>query len=352
MVGTTAALIGAGVSAGGSLLGGLFGASAAKKASQQQIAAAQAAQAKVEDTVRQVNPGITSAANQISDEGNTSAKFLAGQTGEIARNAAAGVDTATQTANARLDPYAKAGTDALGRITTGLEVGGQFNTPIDVGDLSKDPAYQHRLKTGAEIIQKQRASRGAATGGGALKDLETFAQGEASSEYDKIYNRKSTELRDLFSRNQQVSDDGRLAAGVQGQNDIGSAKYGGDITTDASRFGSALQQDAVTHGGNLRMDAVNTTSSNTINGARTAADLLTQQGNAQAAGTIGRANALGGAVSGAASAVGNGLSLYGLLKKPLNTSGLNASAGITTGGIIGAQRQYSAALLKKLGMAA
>lgn len=115
--------------------------------------------------------------------------------------------------------------------TAGTGGGGQMGG----GSLMDDPGYQFRLGEGLKALQRSAAARGTLLTGGTLKGLQGFAQDYASNEY-----------QNAFNRNMGVAQLGLSAA-----NSLGSLGAG---------YGAQ------------------------------AGNLLTQQGNAQAAGTVGRTN--------------------------------------------------------------
>ena len=143
-------LLSAGILGGTSLLSGLFGSSAATKASQQQIAAIQQA--------IEAAKGQTSNANSsLSDWYNKNIQQLSpylslGQTG------------ATQLAN--LSPFAAP----------------------NMADVANTPEYQFAEQQGTKATQDAMAASGGAMGGGAAKSLSQFNQGLASQQYQNAYN--------------------------------------------------------------------------------------------------------------------------------------------------------------------
>lgn len=102
--------------------------------------------------------------------------------------------------------------------------------------LQNSPGYQFRLGEGLKALERSAAARGTLLTGGTLKGLTRFGQEFASNEYDKRYN--------------QEMDLARLGFGAAGASAGMNADYG-----------------------------------------RMAGDLMTQQGNVNAAGTTGAANA-------------------------------------------------------------
>ena len=113
--------------------------------------------------------------------------------------------------------------------------------------LETSPGYQFRLGEGLKALERSAASRGTLLTGGTLKGLQRYAQDYASGEYGARVN--------------QLSNLAQLGYGAaSGQAGLGS--------TYANQAGGLLGQQATNIG-----------------------DLITQGGNAAAAGTIGGANA-------------------------------------------------------------
>ena len=135
-----------------------------------------------------------------------------------------------------------------------------FQAP-SVEQMQQDPSYQFRLQQGQQALERSAAARGTLLTGGTLKDLAGFAQGLASSEFDKIYNRNLGEYRqayDIFNNNQSNQFNRLSALAGLGQNS--AANLGAQ--------GSSYAQNA--------------------------GDLMTGAGNAQGAANIAAGNAYGG----------------------------------------------------------
>ena len=111
-----------------------------------------------------------------------------------------------------------------------------FVAPTDVTEQN-DPGFKFRLKEGAQAIQRSAAAKGTLLTGGTMKDLNEWAQGQASSEYDKVYGRAKGEYDTAYNifGNNQANQFGRLdtmsgrglqAASLAGQNASGYANAG------------------------------------------------------------------------------------------------------------------------------
>lgn len=113
--------------------------------------------------------------------------------------------------------------------------------------LQNSPGYQFRLGEGLKALERSAAARGTLLTGGTLKGLSRYGQEFASNEYDKRYT--------------QEMELARLGFGAAGMSANQNTQYG-----------------------------------------QMAGDLLTQQGNVNAAGTTGAANAWNQGLGGAANA--------------------------------------------------
>ncbi len=301
MIGTTAALLGsAAVSAGGNIISGLFGASAASKAAKAQQEAAQKAGQGVVDTAASVRQGELDAAQRAGDRTVDSANQARTDVNSTANQAAFNVTDAATGANKLLDPYAGAGADASDTLRAGLTPGGDFNKTPSLQDLQMDPGYAFREAQGEKALQASAAARGGVQGGGFAKDLNAFAQGNASQEYQNAFQRFQTSTQNRFGNLNTVANRGAAASDTQGANMNRAAQFGGQITTDASKFGGQLTTGANQFAGTADINSADLTSQQAIDAMKTKGDYLTQGGNAKAAGIVGGANSLIGGFTGAA----------------------------------------------------
>lgn len=128
-------------------------------------------------------------------------------------------------------------------------------------NVEQDPGYQFRLQQGLGSAMNSQAARGLQNSGGALKELNNYAQGMASQEYGNAYDRQY--------QNWQGNQAGAMGmANARAQGLSGLANMGYSATTQGNQLGQAY--------GNQFMQG--------------------QQGigEAQAAGTMGAQNALQG----------------------------------------------------------
>jgi hypothetical protein len=232
----------AGIGAAGSLFGGLFGGMASQKASQQYVDALKQAQQSLQGSE---DKGLANFQPYL-DAGK-------GATGSLAQL------------------MGKPGEGLLKNWT------GQFTAPT-ADQASQTPGYQFQLKAGEDALQNSAAGKGSLLNGRTLADLNNYAQGTASSNYQNVFKNAFTQYQSAYDtfRNNQNDTYSRLM-GLSGQ---GLQAAGG-----AGNLISGI-------GGDI-------------------ASLYGQQGAARAQGTIGQANAYGGILPGIGGAIQN----YGLLSQ-------------------------------------
>lgn len=286
--------IGAAISGVTGIITGSNASNAATKAAKIQADAAKAAGQQVIDTTAAVNPGITATADTAAADVNQAGDASAG--GAI--NAAIG-------ANARLDPYAAAGSTASEGLKAGVTAGGQFNSAPTLDQLQMDPGYAFRVQQQQLAIDRSAASRGGVTQGGNVKDQIDYAGGAASQEYQNAFTRFQTNRQNNFTDLMGVSNAGQTAATGQGANSVNAAQFAGD--TELKRAQLA---------GGFTTGAANLTGANTINAANTAGNYAVGGAAATAAGIVGSSNAVGGGINNAANSVNSALLLKQVLKNP------------------------------------
>ncbi len=257
-------LIGGAISGVGSLIGGLFGAGASKSAAQQQKQSADQAialQNKIFDTQQ---------ANQkpYQDAGASSI--------------------------AQLMADLKSGKFDIGAAPTAPGAPTPFAAPT-AEEAAATPGYQFTQDQGEQAIKRGQAAAGGAFTGGTLKALDTFNSGLANSTYNDVFNRNlntyETNLNATMSNYQQ-----KLAG------------YGAQL----QGTGQAFQQEfAPAQLGEQAASSINNTGSQVANNL---GNLITSEGNTNAAGTIGAANSLIGGATGLTNSLGSAISLAGLLK--------------------------------------
>lgn len=264
-------LIGGAISAGTSLIGGILGHNAAKDA-----AAAQAA-------------------------AGLKASELAGQAGQESKDAQTSqLNQERQTAS----PYTNLGSQTAGQLGNLLAPGGAlssgwnqtFSAPT-AADAAATPGYQFQLQQGVNALQNSAAARGGLLSTGTAKNLNNYAQGVASTNYQNTYNN----ALNTYNTNQ--------SSFRNNQNDLFSRLFG---TT-------SLGENAANALNNVTQSGTNNLTGNIMDTAKLQGNDIMGVGNAQASGIVGGANALNAGIGGAANAINQGMSLQRIL------GGLNAS---------------------------
>lgn len=303
-------VLGAGISAATSLIGGFMGSSASKKAAAAQKASADAAikqvdratgeatdrgYAGIEQSNNAIHTGLDAANKQIADTG-TAQKGLYGDM------------------TAGIDPYKAAGTYGLDQLKSNA---GTFK--FDPKDLENEPGYQFQLQQGMKALQNSAAGRGMLQSGAALKSAIGYEQGLAGTSYQNAYNR----ALNTFNTNQQGYQSlANLGQNANSQAIQAGGIYGGQLTSLAGLGANTNMQGAGLLS-NTAMQGNEYIGNAQMTGAREDADLITGRGNADASGIMGSSNAWTGALNG----VGNAASMYGLSKMGGSTGGGLSSYG-------------------------
>lgn len=252
------------ISGGTSLLGGLLGSSAAKKAAEAQ---ANATRYAADLNAQYSKDALSLQSQQFDRTQHNLAPFI-----ETGQEAVRKLGDATWTPDT---PDLMTGFD-------GQKFGESF---------TGDPGFQFRLAEGQRALERSSASRGVGLSTGSQKALARFGQDYASNEYQRAYQRSentfNTNKTNQFNRLASLAGIGQTAVNTQVGADENAANVGGSILTGAGR---------------------------------TAADLATQEGNARASGYVGSANAQQGALAG----VGNAAQTFSLLRL-LNRQGATPS---------------------------
>lgn len=201
----------AGIGAAGSLFGGLFGSSQSKKASQQYQQGLQNAQG-----------------------------YLGGELNQGLSN---------------YSPYLNTGSQASSTLGSLLGTPGQgllqnwnqtFTAPT-AQQAAQTPGYQFQLQQGENAMQNSAAGQGSLLTGRTLADLNNYAQGAASTNYQNTFNNDLTQYQsayNTFNNNQNNTYNRLLGASQQGLSAAGGAGnliqgIGGDIGSLYGQIGAA-----------------------------------------------------------------------------------------------------------------
>ena len=365
-----------GVTAGTSLLGGLFGSSAAKTAANQQAAAAQQGMkignANTTNAIGAQNTALNTAnanlTNQLGAQYGMPGVIGGNTTGQLNAQYGAGNQATTNLGSALgaqyglasygqglYSPYLYAGQQGVGTLSQALSPSGslsqgwtgQFQAPT-AEQAAQTPGYQFALQQGQNAIQSSAAAKGNLLSGGTQKALDQYSQGLASTNYQQTYNNAFQNYQQNYGQFQQNqanqyqrlmgltgigtgATSGATGLAQGGANAIGSL-YSGDTSnrlslanTVGNIYGQntgALQNYANNisnlWGQNTGAAQQYANSVGSIYNANTGAmsNLLGAQGAAQAGGTMGAANAWSGALGGIGGAVAN----YGYGYQPRTNS--------------------------------
>lgn len=295
MIGTAAAMLGGSLISGAtSLIGGLFGSSAASKAAKLQ-----------QQNAQHVADMSTQAARDAQSE------MRAASAGAIER-----VDRSADRANGvlsdvwakqeqNLNPYLNLGSTAANTLNAGLMPGGDLTKQFsfDGKDLASDPGYQFALKQGMDALSRSAAAGGTNLSGGMMKGLGQYATDYAGTKFNEAYNRSAN----TFQLNRQNTLN-TLGMGLSaGQ--TGTAQYNQGIENFGNTSAANLN-NAGLYGGNTLMNSAQYIGDAGLKGVQIAGEALTGGANAQAAGTVGSANSWSNALGG----VGNAAVNYGLMR--------------------------------------
>lgn len=132
-------------------------------------------------------------------------------------------------------PYRQAGYGALSELSGMAGTTPSFTQQDFLNN--QDPAYGFDLSQGQQAIERSAAASGGLASGGTLKSLTTYAQGQASNEYQNAYNRYMNNQNTQFNRlasvaglgqtaNGQLNEAGTAMAGQVGNNMMGAANAG------------------------------------------------------------------------------------------------------------------------------
>jgi len=124
-------------------------------------------------------------------------------------------------------------------------------------DLQNEPGYQFGMAEGQKGIDRRAAAGGGYFSGAALKAAQRFGQDYAGTKFNEAFNRDTTSKNNIYNRLQGIVSPGQVATnnvGTMGQNYAGSV--GSNLTGNANAQGAAgiaganAWQDAINSGVN------------------------------------------------------------------------------------------------------
>jgi hypothetical protein len=290
-----------GLGAASTILGGIFGAGAIKRAGSdivnQQLnalndvhSAVQEGQAGIGGNVTNAQQGSANAVDQANSViGNNASQILAGYSPYTASG---------QSANSQLA--------ALGNGTGPL--GSQFNFTSD--DLTKGvgaPGFQFTLDQGMQAIQKAAAAQGGLFSTGTLKSLTGYAEGTANQYSNTAYQ----QALQAFQANQQSAlNRAGVLQNLSGTGLAATSQGANALQTAGLQQGQNLTQGAQ-YQGNAGINGALASAGLGVQGAQLSTPIYTNIGNAQAGSTIGATNSLFSAINNGTNALTGYLNMLG-----------------------------------------
>ena len=148
-------------------------------------------------------------------------------------------------------PWLDVGKNALARLSTGLERGGEFGTPFTQTNWQQDPGYAFRLEEGQRALDRSAAARGGLISGNALKAAQRYGQAMGSQEYQNAFDRYYREREAMLNPLQSLARVGQTTAQSLGG---AAGRYGESAGALASQTG-ASSANALMTAGNARASA-------------------------------------------------------------------------------------------------
>lgn len=263
--------------------------------------------------------------------GGVKSANAAGNAAQIQANAARDANNALlqqyYQSRADLTPFREAGYQALGGLT-GLTqqpfqvgqyaaqpalnpAGYAFTPPSGQQVLNDDPGYQFRLQQGQQALERSASARGTQLSGGQMKAVQGYGQDYASQEYQNAYNRLLGQNELAYGRGYQQNQDAYARNLQQFQTNynaqMGARQQRYNELAGVAGTGQTAGTTIAGLGGNV---------------AQGMAGNITSAGAAQAAGQVGGANAWNTALSG----LGNAANSY-LQQQTLNNLSQQGQGG-------------------------
>lgn len=192
--------------------------------------------------------------------GANAANSAASQQSESARKALELQRQMYDESRALQQPYIKGGELAQNRLLELLGLGspgasgsnyGKYAKDFSMSDFEEDPGYSFRLKEGMKALDRTNSARGNLFSGSALKGAQRFGQELASQEYTNAFNRYQTNRLNQLNPLGSLVTAGQNSATGAGANAMNFGVYGGDLYTqqgNAQAAGTVGQSNAFTSG--------------------------------------------------------------------------------------------------------
>ena len=169
--------------------------------------------------------------------GSRAAKKAAAQQADAIRQAAQIQERMYQQGRADLAPYRDIGYQSLKDITAQQPfLTGKFE---DYRDQYLDPSMAFRLGIGEQTTQRAANVGGGALSGNTLRALQDYSQGLASTEYSNAFNRFQTERGNIYNTLANIAGMGQGAVNTGVQAGQATAQNLGQLTVGAGQAQAA-----------------------------------------------------------------------------------------------------------------
>lgn len=158
-------------------------------------------------------------------------------------------------------PWIKSGGEALKTIG---DITSNWPTPPTPESIMTDPAVKFRLEQGRKAIESSAAARGTSFSGATLKDIDTYAQGVASDEYSKVFDRFQVERAARLNPLLSVAGVGQVAANQTTANAANIGMTGAQRVGEFGTEAAANRASGYVGGANAWRESLQGLSSNVI----------------------------------------------------------------------------------------
>lgn len=169
--------------------------------------------------------------------GSSAARRAGRQQAAAIREATALQRQMYNTTRSDLSQYRDVGGKYMGELDRNMP---ELTKSFTMSDFNKDPGYDFRMAEGAKALERSAAARGGLMGGAAGKAMARYGQDYASNEYSNAYNRFNSDRDQRFSKLSSLANMGQSAAGMSGEaaknyaNSAGQMIMGGGDSRAAS----------------------------------------------------------------------------------------------------------------------
>jgi hypothetical protein len=217
------------------------------------------------------NPALMAAGSAVGGLQSSSAAKKAANAQVAAAQQAGDLQKEMYYKNLELqEPFREAGLSAQNKLLDYMGLtpgaGGKYTKDFSMQDFQQDPGYAFRMSEGLKALDRTAAARGGMLSGAALKGAQRFGQDLGSQEYQNAFNRYQTNRANQLNPLQSLMGAGQTAAntlGSAGQNyanqageaymGAGNARASGYVGS-ANAWSNALGQAANTYSQNQLMN--------------------------------------------------------------------------------------------------